>query len=183
MCSDNGASQEGGLDGSLNELAWFSGLNEPPVADALARMGDIGTDRSFTNYPHGWAMAGNTPFKRYKQNVHGGGSNDPLIISWPSEITDKGAIRTQFVDVIDITPTILDATGIAAPKVYQGIAQMPLHGASIAATFHDAQPRTRVRLNTSSCTAIALSGITVGKQSRSTVPKQALMMIAGSSIT
>ena len=135
LCSDNGASQEGGLEGSLNELAWFSGLKEPPVADALKRMGDIGTDRSFTNYPQGWAMAGNTPFKRYKQNLHGGGSNDPLIISWPKGIADKGAIRTQFVDVIDITPTILDITGIAAPKIYQGVAQMPLHGASIARTF------------------------------------------------
>ncbi len=141
VCSDNGASQEGGLDGSINELAWFSGLEEPPVADALARMGDIGTDRSFTNYPQGWAMAGNTPFKRYKQNVHGGGSNDPLIISWPKVITDKGTVRTQFVDVIDITPTILDVTGIAAPQVYQGVPQMPLHGASIALTFHDAHAK------------------------------------------
>jgi arylsulfatase A-like enzyme len=141
VCSDNGASQEGGLDGSINELAWFSGLEEPPVADALARMGDIGTDRSFTNYPQGWAMAGNTPFKRYKQNVHGGGSNDPLIISWPKMIIDKGTVRTQFVDVIDITPTILDVTGIAAPQVYQGVPQMPLHGASIALTFHDAHAK------------------------------------------
>ncbi len=138
LCSDNGASQEGGLEGSVNELAWFSGLNEPPVADALKRTGDIGTDRSFTNYPHGWAMASNTPFKRYKQNLHGGGSNDPLIISWPKVIVDKGAVRTQFVDVIDITPTILDITGIATPKVYQGVTQMPLHGASIAPTFHHA---------------------------------------------
>ena len=138
VCSDNGASPEGGLDGSLNELAWFSGLDEPSVANALGRLGDIGTDRSFTNYPQGWAMAGNTPFKRYKQNLHGGGTNDPLIISWPRVISDKGAIRTQFVDVIDITPTILDLTGIPAPKVYQGITQMPLHGVSIAATFDHA---------------------------------------------
>lgn len=139
VCSDNGASPEGGLDGSVNELAWFSGLNEPTVADALARKDDIGTDRSFTNYPQGWAMAGNTPFKWYKQNLHRGGTNDPLIISWPRVITDKGAVRTQFVDVIDITPTILDVTGIAAPAVYEGIGQMPLHGVSIAPTFLDAK--------------------------------------------
>jgi arylsulfatase A-like enzyme len=139
LCSDNGASQEGGLEGSLNELAWFSGLKEPPTADALKRLFDIGTERSFTNYPHGWAMAGNTPFKRYKQNLHGGGSNDPLIISWPRAITDKGAVRTQFVDVIDITPTILDITGITTPKTFGGVEQMPLHGASIARTFADAK--------------------------------------------
>jgi arylsulfatase A-like enzyme len=144
LCSDNGASQEGGVEGSLNELAWFSGLKEPPVTDALKRLDDIGTDRSFTNYPHGWAMAGNTPFTRYKQNLHGGGANDPLVISWPKTIVDMGAVRTQFVDVIDITPTILDITGVVAPKVYQGVTQMPLHGASIARTFSDpkaANPR------------------------------------------
>jgi arylsulfatase A-like enzyme len=138
LCSDNGASQEGGVEGSLNELAWFSGIKEPSATDALRRKDDIGTDRSFTNYPHGWAMAGNTPFKRYKQNLHGGGSNDPLIISWPKTIVDRGAVRTQFVDVIDITPTILDITGVAAPEVYQGVPQMPLHGASIAPIFRDA---------------------------------------------
>ena len=104
-----------------------------------AEKDDIGTDRSFTNYPQGWAMAGNTPFKRYKQNLHGSTApDDPLIISWPKTIVDNGAVRTQFVDVIDITPTILDITGVAAPKVYQGVPQMPLHGASIAATFRDA---------------------------------------------
>jgi len=139
LCSDNGASPEGGFDGSLNELAWFSALDESTLADSLRRLNDVGTDRSFTNYLLGWAMASNTPFKRYKQNLHEGGTNDPLIVSWPRVITDKGSIRTQFVDVIDITPTILDVTGVPSPKVFQGITQMPLHGKSIAPTFRDAK--------------------------------------------
>src|SRR5262249_9380245 len=130
---------EGGFDGSLNELAGFSALNEPTLADSLRRLDDVGTDRSFTNYPLGWAMASSTPFKRYKQYLYEGGTNDPLIISWPKVITDRGSIRSQFVDVIDITPTILDVTGVVAPGVYQGVKQMPLHGKSIAPTFRDAK--------------------------------------------
>jgi arylsulfatase A-like enzyme len=94
VISDNGASQEGGLEGTLNE---FSSLSQIPenLAANLQRIDDIGTDKSFTNYPLGWAMAGNTPFPYYKQTVHGGGTNDPLIIHWPKGIKDKGPVRKQ----------------------------------------------------------------------------------------
>jgi arylsulfatase A-like enzyme len=137
VVSDNGASQEGGFEGTLNELGYFARV-EVPFAEKLKRIDQIGTERSFTNYPLGWAQAGNTPFKRYKQNVHGGGSNDPLIISWPGGINDKGKVRTQYVDVIDVTPTVLDIVKIEAPKVHRGVPQLPLHGTSIARTFTDA---------------------------------------------
>lgn len=136
LASDNGASQEGGLEGTLNELGYFARI-ERPLAEKVAHIDDIGTERSFTNYPLGWAQAGNTPFKRYKQNLHGGGSNDPLIVSWPKGISDRGAIRSQYVDVVDVTPTILDLAGVEAPKVYKGVEQLPLHGASFARTFAD----------------------------------------------
>ncbi len=144
VASDNGASQEGGLEGTLNEIGSLSHIPES-VAENHKRLSDIGTDRSFSNYPLGWASVGNTPFRFYKTHPFGGGNNDPLIISWPKRIADKGAIRPQFVDVIDITPTILDVVGIAAPKVYRGVPQKPLEGASVAATFARADapaPRT-----------------------------------------
>ena len=144
VASDNGASQEGGLKGTLNGIGSLSHIPES-VAENHKRLSDIGTDRSFSNYPLGWASVGNTPFRFYKTHPFGGGNNDPLIISWPKRIADKGAIRPQFVDVIDITPTILDVVGIAAPKVYRGVPQKPLEGTSVAATFARADapsPRT-----------------------------------------
>ena len=144
VASDNGASQEGGLEGTLNEIGSLSHIPES-VAENHKRLSDIGTDRSFSNYPLGWASVGNTPFRFYKTHPFGGGNNDPLIISWPKRIADKGAIRPQFVDVIDITPTVLDVVGIAATKVYRGVPQKPLEGASVAATFARADapaPRT-----------------------------------------
>ena len=136
LTSDNGASQEGGFDGTLNELAYFSRVEES-LAENIKRIDDIGTDRSFENYPLGWAQASNTPFKRYKQNLHGGGTNDPFIISWPKGISDKGSVRSQYVDVIDVTPTILGVVGVEAPNSYKGIEQLPLHGASFAKSFTD----------------------------------------------
>lgn len=134
VASDNGASQEGGLEGTLNEIGSLSRVPESVSANHK-RLADIGTERSFTNYPLGWATVGNTPFRFYKTHPFGGGNNDPLIVSWPKGIAARGEIRTQFVDVIDITPTILDVVGVEAPRVYRGVPQKPLEGASFAATF------------------------------------------------
>jgi arylsulfatase A-like enzyme len=134
VTSDNGASQEGGLEGTLNEIGSLSHVPESLEANRR-RIDDIGTERSFTNYPLGWASAGNTPFRLYKNHPFGGGNNDPLIISWPKGIADRGGIRSQFVDVIDITPTVLGLAGVEIPKVFQGLLQKPLEGVSIAGTF------------------------------------------------
>ena len=143
LISDNGANYEGGFEGWTNYVYGYSALSglfpgRSTVPQGLKEFDDIGTDRNTTNYPRGWAMAGNTPFKLYKEFVHGGGVNDPLIIHWPKGIQDRGAIRQQFTDVIDITPTVLDITGLKAPEVYHGIPQKPVEGASIAATFNSA---------------------------------------------
>ncbi len=143
LISDNGANPEGGFEGTTNALSGYLSVPTTFQHD-FADIDKIGTDRSFTNYPRGWAMAGNTPFRLYKEYVDAGGVNDPLIIHWPKGIANQGQLRRQFVDVIDITPTILNITGLAAPKVYRGVPQLPLHGTTIRATFDDpkaANPR------------------------------------------
>ncbi len=134
--SDNGASQEGSATGVTDEFLYFNNIPED-IGAAVARLDDIGTRRSSSNYPWGWAQVGNTPSKRYKQNTHGGGIRDPLIVSWPDGIDAacRGQIRTQFHHVIDITPTVLEVLGLEAPAVVKGIEQQPVEGTSLAYTF------------------------------------------------
>ncbi|MFM6991980.1 MAG: sulfatase-like hydrolase/transferase [Rhodoferax sp.] len=144
--SDNGASQEGGPTGVLDEMRYFNGLREN-VDAAVARLDTIGGPDSHTNYPWGWAMVGNTPLKRYKQNTHAGGVRDPFIVHWPARIKDAGAIRRQFHHVTDIAPTVLDLLGIQAPRTVNGVEQMAVHGTSMAYAFQDGagQEPTRKR--------------------------------------
>jgi arylsulfatase A-like enzyme len=134
LLSDNGASQEGGPFGVLHEMKYFNLLIETPD-EAIAHLDDIGGPRSHANYPWGWAQAGNTPFKWYKQNTHEGGVHVPLIVHWPTRITDRGGLRDQFTYVTDIVPTIYALLGIEPPGVYRGIEQLPLAGTSLASTF------------------------------------------------
>ena len=136
VMSDNGASQEGGASGVLDEMKWFNGIRES-ADEAVARLDDIGGPDSHCNIPWGWAQAGNTPLKWYKQNTHGGGVRDPLIMHWPARITAAGETRAQFCHVIDITPTILDALGVPTPDVVAGVPQMPVDGVSLTPTFAD----------------------------------------------
>ena len=142
VMSDNGASQEGGPFGFVNAMGPYNGIPEPMDAK-LARLDDIGGPDSHTNFPWGWAMAANTPLKRYKQNTHGGGIRDPLVISWPTRIAARGEVRDQFCHAADLVPTLLEAIGIEAPAVVNGAAQQPLEGVSFAATFSDAAAPTR----------------------------------------
>ena len=134
--SDNGASQEGNETGVLDEFRHFNGLPED-MAAASNRLEDIGTRRSFTNYPWGWAQVGNTPAKRYKQNTHGGGVRDPLIVSWPNGIDPacNGEVRQQFHHITDIMPTIMEICGYAMPDTLKGIPQQPIEGVSMRYTF------------------------------------------------
>ena len=146
VMSDNGASQEGGASGVLDELKWFNGMRED-VDEAIKRLDDIGGPNSHCNIPWGWAQAGNTPLKWYKQNTHGGGVRDPLVMHWPNGIAAKGEIRTHFCHAIDIAPTILDVLKIEPPEIVAGVKQMPVHGVSLKPVFdapsaalrHDAQ--------------------------------------------
>jgi arylsulfatase A-like enzyme len=144
LISDNGASQEGSPFGTVNALRYFNGVRDT-LADNLPHLEAIGEAHLNNNYPLGWAMAGNTPLKRYKQNTHGGGVRDPLIVHWPAGIPAGGGIRHQFHHVSDITPTVLEIAGISAPAEIAGVAQQPIEGTSFAYSFGEAQAPTRKR--------------------------------------
>jgi arylsulfatase len=134
VMSDNGASQEGGPFGVMHEMKYFNFLVETPD-EAVERIDDIGGPHSHANYPWGWAQAGNTPFKWYKQNTHEGGVHVPLIVHWPDRIDDAGGLRDQFHHVNDIVPTIYETLGIEAPATYRGLEQIPVSGVSMQYSF------------------------------------------------
>jgi arylsulfatase A-like enzyme len=142
LLSDNGASGDGGPDGSAHISRRFNDLTTS-AADNLPLIDKIGLPDSYPAYPTGWAQASNAPLRWYKQNTHGGGVRDPLIVHWPARIKDGGAIRHQFHHVIDLAPTVLELAGIAAPSVYRGVAQIPIHGVSMAYTFDQPAAPTR----------------------------------------
>jgi arylsulfatase len=142
--SDNGASQEGSAAGTLHQGRYFE--RAPITIDqALAHVDEIGETQWFNNYPLGWAMAGNTPCKWYKQNTHGGGVRDPMIVHWPARIRapQAGGLRAQFHHVTDVTPTVLELSGIGPPSQIQGVAQQPLEGESFAYVLDDPGAPTR----------------------------------------
>ena len=138
LLSDNGASSEGGPKGSLNDVRAWNGLPQS-VREATARIDDIGGPTIHNNYPWGWTVAGNTPFRRWKRETHEGGVADPLIVHWPRRIgaADRGGVRRQYVHAIDIVPTVLEAIGVEAPEVVAGVDQRPLDGRSFLASLTD----------------------------------------------
>jgi arylsulfatase A-like enzyme len=137
VLSDNGASQEGGPLGFVNAMGPYN-FRPEPIPEKLRRIDDIGGPDSHTNFPQGWAMASNTPLRRYKQNTHGGGIRDPFVMSWPQRVAAKGELRHQFVHASDLVPTLLDLIGIDAPTEIAGCAQMPIEGESFARSVADA---------------------------------------------
>ena len=138
IVSDNGASSEGGKEGTINEgrLSNFEGAG---VGEMYARLDEIGGPRSHNNYPWGWTMAGNTPFKRWKREVHEGGVADPCIVraSAGRRATEGGGVRRQYAHAIDIAPTVLELVGITPPAEIEGIAQSHLDGTSFAYVLGD----------------------------------------------
>jgi arylsulfatase A-like enzyme len=136
---DNGTSAEGGPLGTPNEVAFFNGMNKLPV-DVQMKFYDVwGTEQTYNHMSAGWSWAFDTPFDWFKQNASRlGGINQNMAVSWPARIKDKGALRDQFVHVIDVLPTILEVSGIRAPDMVDGIKQSPIEGTSFAYTF-DAQ--------------------------------------------
>lgn len=139
--SDNGATLEGGQLGSLNYMRYVNGLPPDDADDLLASLGDIGGPATSPMYPMGWGMVSNTPLKRYKQNTHGGGIRDPLIVSWPGRVP-TGGIRPQFHHASDVVPTVLELVGIEAPASIGGRAQLPIDGVSMVPSFADAGAAT-----------------------------------------
>jgi arylsulfatase len=133
VLSDNGASQEGGPLGFVNAMGPFNMVAEP-MADKLARLDDIGGPDTHSNFPHGWAMAANTPLKRYKQNTHGGGIRDPLVVRAPGRVPDPGGLRHQFCHASDLAPTVLQLLELDVDPAMEGV--------SFGATIADADAAT-----------------------------------------
>ena len=141
---DNGASQEGGPEGTFNDAIYFNRIPMPTAQENLKWIDQLGSETTKPHYPIGWAMAGNTPFRRYKQDASNeGGTRDPLIIHWPARIKDRGGKRTQYHHAIDVTPTLLEAVGIKPPDVINGYKQAPFEGVSMVYSFDSANAKSR----------------------------------------
>jgi arylsulfatase A-like enzyme len=135
VISDNGASGEGGPNGSVNEVKFFNGYIDT-AEDGMAYIEYLGGPETYNHYPIGWAMAFNTPYKLFKRYAsHEGGIADTAIVSWPNGIKAHGEVRDNYVNVCDITPTVYDLLGITPPAEVGGIAQKPLDGVSFKAAL------------------------------------------------
>src|SRR4249920_80174 len=123
LVSDNGASGEGGPNGSVNENKFFNGIPDS-TEENLKLLDELGSTRTYNHYPTGWAWAFNTPFKLWKRYAnYEGGTADPLIVSWPAGIDAKGELRRQYNHAVDIVPTLLEALGVELPGVVNGYTQ------------------------------------------------------------
>ncbi len=143
IVGDNGASAEGGLEGSINENLFFNGFPEK-WQDNLKAIDDLGGPKYYNHFPSAWAHAMCTPFQWTKQVAsHFGGTRNPMVVSWPARIKDKGGLRDQFHHVIDVVPTLYEAIGITPPQMLNGIPQKPIEGISFAYTFDGAKARGR----------------------------------------
>ncbi|MFD8589836.1 sulfatase-like hydrolase/transferase [Streptomyces sp. NPDC059637] len=137
--SDNGASAEGGPNGSVNEMNFFNGVPDD-LAENLRRLDELGSPTTYNHYPTGWAWAFNTPFKYWKRWVsYEGGIADPMIIAWPRGIAARGEVRHQYLHAVDVVPTLYDLLGIRPPALVKGFAQSPLEGVSFRRVLEDAQ--------------------------------------------
>jgi arylsulfatase A-like enzyme len=136
---DNGTSPEGSTLGTPNQFTAYNGVLNVPVEEQLKFYDVWGSAKTYPHMAVAWSWAFDTPFKWTKQVAsHVGGTRQGLAISWPARIKDPGGIRTQFHHMIDIVPTILEATGIKAPEIVNGIKQNPIEGVSMAYTFDKA---------------------------------------------
>ncbi len=136
VTADNGSSGEGGLAGTFNETYVLNGLQTPFDAN-MSHYDDWGGPNTYPHFHAGWAMAGNTPFKYFKQIVHNGGIADALVITWPKGIKSKGEVRNQYHHITDIGATILDVTGTPFFEEIDGHEQMGLDGMSMKYSFDD----------------------------------------------
>jgi arylsulfatase len=129
LVSDNGASSEGGASGSINDNR-LQNFDPAGPAELSRRIEELGGPTAHNNYPWGWTMAGNTPFKRWKREVHEGGVADPCIVSWPARLGSGGGVRRQFAHAVDILPTVLELAAVEAPATIEYVPQTPIDGIS-----------------------------------------------------
>ncbi|MFI5419811.1 MAG: sulfatase/phosphatase domain-containing protein, partial [Nitrososphaerales archaeon] len=140
--SDNGASGEGGPNGSVNENKFFNSVPDD-MNENLALLDKLGSLETYNHYPTGWAMAFNTPFKLFKRYSWEGGVCDPMIVHWPKGIKAKGELRDQYTHCIDIVPTVYECLGINLPEEVKGFTQWPLEGTSFRYSFEDVKAPTQ----------------------------------------
>jgi arylsulfatase len=134
LVSDNGASAEGGPNGSVNENKFFNGIPDL-VEENLRFLDQLGSPATYNHYPAGWAWAFNTPFKMWKRYNFEGGVADAMVVSWPRGISAAGELRHQFLHATDVAPTIYDCLGVELPVEVKGYQQLPLEGVSFRSTF------------------------------------------------
>src|SRR3954451_16858687 len=140
--SDNGASGEGGPNGSVNENKFFNGIPDD-MEENLKYLDALGGPDTYNHYAVGWAWAFNTPFKMWKRYNFEGGVADPLIVSWPARIKAGGELRHQFCHATDLVPTIYECLGLELPELVKGYPQIPLEGTSIGYSFDEADAPTQ----------------------------------------
>jgi arylsulfatase A-like enzyme len=141
-CADNGASGEGSANGSVNENKVFNSWPDD-IEQNLEMIDELGGPNTYNHYPTGWAVAFSTPYRMFKRYSYQGGVCDPLVISWPADITARGEVRQQYHHCTDIVPTILDCCGVQMPDVVSGVEQHPLSGVSMRYSFNDADAPTQ----------------------------------------
>lgn len=180
ISGDNGSSAEGTPLGTPNEnLSLINGISMP-VADQLKFYDAWGSEFTYTHYAVGWAWAFDTPFKWTKQiPSFFGGTRNGVAISWPGHITDVGSLRTQFTDVNDVLPTVLEATGISAPTEVDGIKQKPIEGVSLAYTFDKSNANAPTRHNTQYFEMMGVQGLYHDGWMLSAVPTRAPWQTVG----
>ncbi len=165
---DNGASIEGTLNGVFNEMISLNGQSEDS-SYVLNHIDEIGGPKSYNHFPVGWAWAMNTPFQWGKQVAsHFGGTRNPLVVSWPARIKDKGTLRTQFHDVSDVAPTLLEAAGVPEPVEVNGVWQKPIEGVSMVYSFDDPKAKGHRGTQYFECSATGRSITTAGSRSAAT---------------
>jgi arylsulfatase A-like enzyme len=182
VSGDNGASAEGTMNGTFAELIPFNGI-DPSVAENLKFYDAWGSNETYPHYAVPWAWALDTPYKWTKQiPSFFGGTRNGMAVSWPARITDKGGIRNQFHHVIDVVPTILEATGIPAPIMVDGIAQKPIEGVSMVYTFDKANAHAPSTHRTQYFEMMGVQGLYNDGWMLSAVPIRAPWELAGKAI-
>ena len=182
ISGDNGASAEGSPNGTPSELLTFNGITLP-VADQMPFFDAWGTDQTYPHFAVPWAWAFDTPYKWTKQiPSFFGGTRQGMAIAWPGHITDKGGIRFQFHHVIDIVPTILEATGIPAPLMVDGVGQKPIEGVSMAYSFDKANANAPSPHKIQYFEMFGVQGLYIDGWMLSAVPKNVPWNMAGAAI-